>query len=126
MIEIIDTELRKTIGMRVSGKLRDEDYKAFVPAIEERMANQGKVRLFVEFHDFHGCYAHAAWDDLKFGLKHNSDFDRIALVGSHRWVKWATQMWKPFTKAKIQFFDTSRADDAWTWLREGTQPLASA
>jgi hypothetical protein len=26
---------------------------------------------------------------------------------------------KPFTMAKIQYFDATKIDDAWKWLKEG-------
>ena len=100
MIEIIETGLPKTIGLRLSGTLHDADYKSFVPAVEQIIAGQGKVRVFMEFQDLRGWDLHAAWDDLKFGLKHYADFDRIALVGKRRWQKWMAQVWKPFTRAR--------------------------
>jgi hypothetical protein len=113
MIETIQTNFPKTIGFRLSGKLRDEDYKSFVPTVESFLAAEGKGRLFVEFEDFHGWDVHAVWDDTKFALKHYSDFDRIAMVGDRRWEKWMAQVCKPFTKA------------AWAWLREGVEsPVA--
>ena len=63
---------------------------------------------------------------LKFGLKHYSDFDRIAMVGDRKWEKWMVQVSKPFTKAEMRYFDASQVDDAWAWLREGVEPLPSA
>ena len=90
------------------------------------MAAEGKARLFVQLEDFHGEDLHALWDDLKFGLKHYSDFDRIAMVGERRWEKWLVQVSKPFTKAKMRYFDAFQVDDAWAWLREGIEPQPSA
>ena len=45
------------------------------------------MRLFVLFEDFHGWDLHAAWDEFKFGLKHDADFERIAMVGDRKWQK---------------------------------------
>ena len=74
MIETIETGSLKVLGFRLSGKLHDEDYRQFVPKIEAAMTAQEMVRLFVQFEDFHGWDLHAAWDDLKFGLRHYGDF----------------------------------------------------
>lgn len=126
MIETLQTGSPKTIGFKLSGKLHHEDYKSFVPAVEAVLAAQGKVRLFAQLEDFHGADLHAVWDDLKFGFKHYSDFDRIAMVGDRRWEKWMVQMSRPFTKAAVRYFDAFRVDDAWAWLREGIEPLPSA
>jgi hypothetical protein len=40
----------------------------------------------------------AAWDDLEFGLKHYSDFERIAMVGDRKWEEWMANFCKPFTR----------------------------
>jgi len=126
MIETIQTGSPKIVGFKLTGKLHDDDYKSFVPAMETILAAEGKVRLFALFEDFHGWDLHAAWDDLKFGLKHYGDLDRIAMVGDQRWEKWMVQVCKPFTKATVRYFDASHVDDAWIWLREGIEAPASA
>ena len=69
MIATIETGSPKVIGVKLSGKLHDEDYKRFVPMIESILTAEGKVRLFVQFEEFQGWDMHAAWDDFKFGLQ---------------------------------------------------------
>jgi hypothetical protein len=106
------------VGVKLSGRLHDEDYRRFVPMIESILTAEGKVRLFVQFEEFEGWDMHAAWDDFKFALNHYSDFERIAMVGDRRWEKWMASVCKPFTKAKVKYFDRSEVDAAWTWLRQ--------
>lgn len=118
MIETIETDSPKVLGVKLRGKLHDADYKQFVPKIETLLTAQGKVRLFVEFEDFHGWDVHAAWDDLTFGLKHYSDFERIAMVGDRQWERWMASFCKPFTQAKVRYFDRAEVDMAWKWLQE--------
>ncbi len=126
MIETLDTGSPKIVGFKLHGKLHDDDYRSFVPAVDAAVAAEGKVRLFAQFEDFHGWDLHAAWDDFKFGLKHYSDFERIAMVGERKWEAWMTKVCKPFTKAMVKYFDQTEVDKAWTWLREDVQPMASA
>ena len=119
MIETLQTSSPKVIGFRLSGKLHDEDYKTFVPVVDAAVAAEGKVRLFAQFEDFHGWDLHAAWDDFRFGIRHYRDFDRIAMVGDRKWEKWMATLCKPFTKAKVRYFDASEVDAAWNWIGEG-------
>ena len=121
MIETIETGSPKVVGLKLTGKLHDEDYRRFVPMIESILTAEGKVRLFVQFEEFQGWDMHAAWDDFKFALKHYSDFERIAMVGDRRWEKWMASVCKPFTKAKVKYFDRSEVDAAWTWLRQNDE-----
>ena len=120
MIRQIQTNHPGIVGFCLSGKLKDEDYRAFVPAIDRVIAAaQGSVRLLVQFEDFHGWDLHGAWDDFKFGIEHYADTERIAVIGDQRWEQWMTLLWKPFSRAEIRYFDGDETDQAWAWIREG-------
>lgn len=119
MIEQLKTGNKKIVGFKLSGKLHDEDYKSFVPALEAAIAAAGKIRMLAHFEDFHGWDLHAAWDDMKFGAKHFGDFERIAMVGDKKWEEWMTKLCNPFTKATVKYFDVGEAGAAWVWLCEG-------
>ena len=118
MIETIDTDSPRVVGLKLGGTLHDEDFRQFVPIMEKLLTAEGKVRLFVQFEDFHGWDLHAAWDDLKFNLKHYADFERIAMVGDRKWERWMTSFCSPFTKAEMKYFDHSEVDAARKWLEE--------
>ncbi|HBN79171.1 MAG TPA: STAS/SEC14 domain-containing protein [Planctomycetaceae bacterium] len=120
MITRIDKSKDNILGFTLSGKLHDEDYKFFVPAVDEVIAAHGKVRLLAHFVDFHGWDLHAGWDDIKFATTHCTKVDRIALVGDKRWEEWMAKVCKPFTMAKIQYFDATKIDEAWEWLEAET------
>ena len=119
MIEPLPESTGKVLGFKMSGKLHDEDYKTFVPMIDAAIAEQGKVRLLALFEDFHGWDMHALWDDIKFSTTHCTKIERIALVGDKKWEAWMAKVCKPFTMAKVEYFDVSRLADAWTWIKEG-------
>jgi hypothetical protein len=118
MIEQLSGLPENTVGFKLAGKLHDQDYKQFVPVIDQAIAQHGKVRLLAQFRDFHGWDLHALWDDIKFSTTHCTKIDRIALVGDRAWEKWMTQVCKPFTMAKIQYFDAADIDSARAWLGE--------
>jgi hypothetical protein len=118
MIEPLPAPSQKVLAFKMSGKLHDEDYKMFVPLVDDAIAKSGKVRLLAQFHDFHGWDAHALWDDIKFATTHCTKIERIALVGEKSWEKWMAVVCKPFTMAKIRYFDASELDAAKAWLAE--------
>ncbi|MCU0878551.1 MAG: STAS/SEC14 domain-containing protein [Pirellulaceae bacterium] len=119
MIEALPSDNDKILAFKLSGKLHDADYQTFVPAIDNAAAKHGKVRLLAQFHDFHGWDMQALWDDIKFSTTHCTKIERIALVGEKTWEKWMAKVCKPFTMAKIEYFDASQIDDAWKWVGEG-------
>jgi hypothetical protein len=118
MVEILEGPGKGTLGIKLSGKLHDEDYKLFVPAVEDAVKKHGKIRMLAQFHDFHGWDARALWDDMKFATEFCTKIDRIALVGENRWQEWMAKVCKPFTMAKVKYFDRAEIDAAWGWLGE--------
>lgn len=118
MIEMLSGLPVDTIGFRLSGKLHDADYKTFVPLVDAEIARDGKVRILAQFHDFHGWDLHALWDDIKFSTTHCTKIERIALVGEKAWEQWMAKVCKPFTMAKIRYFDAAGLDAAKAWLAE--------
>jgi hypothetical protein len=119
MIEQLPSDSPKVVGFKLSGKLHDEDYKIFTPAIDSVIKSQGKARVLAQFHDFHGWDAHALWDDIKFSTEHCSKIERIALVGETTWEAWMAKVCKPFTMASVKYFDAHELDAAKAWLKEG-------
>jgi SpoIIAA-like len=117
MIELLQSS-DKILGFKMSGKLHDEDYKKFVPLVDAAVSKAGKVRLLAQFHDFHGWDLHALRDDIKFSTTHCTKIERVAIVGEKAWEKWMAKVCKPFTMAKIRYFDASDAEAAQAWLEE--------
>jgi hypothetical protein len=118
MIEQLPAPSEKVLAFKLSGKLHDEDYKRFVPMIDAAIAQEGKVGLLAQFHDFHGWDLHALWDDIKFATTHCTRIERIALVGDKKWEQWMAGVCKPFTLAKVRYFDVSDTEAAKAWLAE--------
>jgi len=118
-IQLTEKNGGKILEVRVSGKLAHEDYQHFVPEFERLVKQKGKIRVLFEMADFHGWKAGALWDDIKFDLRHFSDIERLATVGDKKWEKGMSVFCKPFTTAKIRYFDTTQLAEACAWLAEG-------
>lgn len=108
----------KVLEITLSGKLSKEDYAHFVPEVEKKIKESGKLRLLCHMHDFHGWHLSALWEDIKFDLKHFRDIERLALVGDRKWEEGMAAFCKPFTTAKVQYFDETKLEDARRWVAE--------
>ena len=106
----------KILNVKVSGKLAKADYEGFVPETERLIQKHGKIRILLEMHDFHGWQAGALWEDIKFDVKHFKDIERLAMVGEKAWEHGMAVFCKPFTTAKIRYFDRAQAAEARTWI----------
>lgn len=112
---------------RLSGKLTKSDYHAMIPELENAMQLRTRpVRLLIVLEDFRGWEFDALWEDLKFGMKHRNDFDRIAVVGHSKAQKWGTWLSRPLIGGKVRFYDIGRRSAAEAWLSEGAAATQTA
>jgi hypothetical protein len=117
-IEITEQNGGKLLDVRLSGKLTHQDYQAFVPEFERLVNLHGKIRILLEMVDFHGWEGAALWDDIKFDVKHFTHLERLAMVGDKKWEKGMSVFCKPFTTAKVRYFDVSEIAEARLWVQE--------
>ena len=116
MIEQLPGPADDVVRVRASGKLRDEDFRMLFSLIDAAAAGQGKIRLLIELHDFHGWDLHGLWDDFKFHAVHCSDVERIAYVGEKAWERLVVGMAKVFPGTAVRYFDASEKDAVRAWL----------
>ncbi len=83
---------------------------------ELKSRQHGKLSMLFDMTDFHGWEAAAMWEDTKFAIKHFADIERLAMVGEKRWQHGIATFCKPFTKAKILYFDHADDAAAMEWL----------
>jgi hypothetical protein len=117
-IKFEDENEGKVLAIQVSGKLAKADYVYFAPEFERLVQLNGKLRVLFDLAGFHGWEAGALWEDIKFDVKHFADIERLAMVGDKKWEHGMAMFCKPFTKAKIRYFDHADAAKARKWLDE--------
>lgn len=124
MIEPIASDRDDVLGFRLTGKLHAADYENLVPIVDAALEAHDKISLLVLFHDFEGWDMAALWEDTKFDVTHFTKFQRIALVGEKRWEKWMAAFCKPFTTAKVRYFNAAQLDEARHWVEQGATTSA--
>lgn len=113
-IERIDDEF--FLSLKAIGKLTHEDYETITPMIDSALAavEHPKVRALVDGTELEGWELRAMWDDLKLGLKHGNEFERIALYGNRGWQEWGSKIAGWFIAGEIEYFEDR--DKALEWL----------
>ena len=115
-LEIVSTD--NLLHVKASGKLTKASDETFAPLVDRQIQEHGKLQNLFEMHDFHGWTAGAMWEDIKFDFQHWKDIERLAIVGESKWEAGMSVFCKPFTSAKINYFDHSKLEDAKKWLEE--------
>ena len=108
------------LKLTLKGKLTHEDYETVIPMIENALigVKEPKVKALVDAREFDGYEIRAAWDDLKFGLKHNKEFTKLALVGDKKWEEYAVKISNWFMSGDMRYFEDMPAALAWLNAKE--------
>ena len=116
-VELKESNEGKILEVHVTGKLTKADFNQFAPEVERLIGRHRKIRILLEMSDFHGWDPAGLWEETKFGFQHISDIEKIAMVGEKKWQEWVATFCRPFTKAQVQYFDRTAADQAERWLQ---------
>ncbi|MBB5211237.1 STAS/SEC14 domain-containing protein [Microbulbifer hydrolyticus] len=106
---------RVLLSLYARGKLEHEDYETLVPMLESAIAGMDhpKVDVLFDMRDLTGWEIRAAWDDLKLGLKHGRQFNRVAMVGDKQWQEVAAKVGSWFIGGEAKIFDDRAQAVAW-------------
>ena len=104
------------LSLKARGKLTHDDYLTITPMIDSALAEVStpKVRVFIDGTDLEGWEPRAAWDDLKLGLKHGNEFEKIAIYGNKKWQELAAKVANWFMTGETKYFEDE--SEAITWL----------
>jgi hypothetical protein len=114
------------LEVRLSGKLRREEFEGLEPRFEQLLREEGPLRVLCVLHDFHGWTAGGAWEEIKFDVRHFDDVHRLAIVGETRWHESLAGACRWLTTAEVRYFTRDELDDARDWLLQVPAQVAGA
>lgn len=119
MIEVLQDMPDGVTGIRVSGRLRGEDLRAFRSSMDELLSSD-EIRLVeVIADDYEGFGPGGLAEDLKLGLgalfRHHSAFRRVAVVSDKAWVSHALHAFAWMVPGELAVFSLGELDQAKTW-----------
>ena len=104
--------------LKAVGKLTHNDYEEITPMLDSALKsiNNPKIKAFVDVTELEGWEVRAMWDDFKLGLKHGSEFSKIALLGNKKWEEYISKVGSWFISGEIKYFENEK--EAFEWLKE--------
>ncbi len=114
-IERIGAEFYVT--MKAVGRLTHEDYGVITPMIDGALTgvDQPIIRVLFDATELDGWELRAAWDDFKLGVRHGSEFEKIAIHGNRGWQEVAAKVGSWFISGEAKYFESY--DEAVEWLQ---------
>ena len=117
MIAKLSESSDSVIGFKVSGTVKKDDYQVLIPEVEAAVQNNKSANLLLDLTELEGEALEAWGSDMKFGREYRKKINKMAIVGDKRWQQWMTKLAEPFFAKKARYFESSRANEAWVWLR---------
>lgn len=117
-LELIEKLDGRILEIKVEGQLSREDYERFVAEAERLISQHGKIRTLFDFRKFEGWGAEILWNNLNFDIAPLKDVERVALIGETDQQNWMAAFGKPFSSARIQYFEGADLETAWKWLED--------
>jgi hypothetical protein len=106
----------RSIHIKPVGRLQAADYELIRPALESFIAEHGTARILFDAEELEGWTPAAMWEDLKIGVHHISDIERIAIVVDRGWMEKLASLSGVFTKAQVRTFDRAALEEARVWI----------
>ncbi len=104
------------LSLKAIGKLTHADYEVITPMIDSALEgfSQPKIKVLIDGTEMDGWELRAGWDDFKLGLKHGSEFEKIAIYGNKGWQEMAAKIGSWFMSGEVKYFES--LDEALAWL----------
>lgn len=108
------------LGVSAEGRITGEDYeKVLIPEVEKKLRENEKIRMLYRLGEgFTGFDLEAMIDDTKVGVKHLSQWDRIALVSDHSVINSVAKFFGHLMACELRIFKNSEFEDAKKWISE--------
>lgn len=105
------------LTLKIVGMLTHEDYNKITPMIDNALKgfSDAKIKTFIDLTQFEGWELRAAWDDFKLGLRHGSEFEKIAILGNKKWEELMVKVGNWFISGEIKYF--ADENEAISWLK---------
>jgi hypothetical protein len=119
-IERVDSTFFLTL--KIAGRLTHDDYNTLIPILEGALqeVQSPSINALVDITLLEGWELRAAWDDLKLGLRHGSEFRRIAIVGNKKWEEIMAKVGSWFIAGEIKYYEDELS--AYRWLHQEADP----
>jgi hypothetical protein len=114
MIQIIDGLPDNVVGIIAKGRVTNSDCdKVLKPAMESTLKRHDKVRLYYEI----GCrFPGAAWEDLRIGIEHIPQWERVAVVTDVGWVRHTVNALRFLISSDVRVFTSFQAPEGRAWI----------
>ncbi len=114
MIQIIEHLPGNVVGIIAKGRVTNEDCDRVLKPVMENSLKHNKVRLYYEIGS---RFPGAAWEDLRIGIEHIPQWERVAVVTDVGWVRHTVNALRFLMASEVRVFTRFQAAEGLAWVR---------
>lgn len=113
----IEKEEGKNVLVAVEGKLDSEDYKKFVPDMEELIKKYNKINCVADLSELDSATPAALLEEVKLSHKYRDNIGRYAIVDPKPWLENIVEIATALSNAEVKTFPKGERQKAWDWIQ---------
>jgi hypothetical protein len=117
MYRVFSESENGNVGIKIEGKLTQDDYKLLSPFIDRLRQEVGPLRLLFDMTECEGLDSQALWEELIRQLHQFREIPRVAVIGDHHWMECGTKVFQPLLATRVEYFAPNQVDEAWKWVK---------
>lgn len=120
MLTVIEGLPDEVIGIRITDKLRAEDYeRQLIPLVNDKLERHRKLDFLCCIDgEWQGMEAGAVWQDLRLGLGRIGHWARMAIVSDIAWMERSIKLFGVFSPGELRHFRSADYAAARDWVCE--------
>lgn len=118
-ITILDQSQDNVLGLRLQGRLTDQDLLTLAAELQEVNDLHGHLRLLLELKSIKNYSPSELWEAISLHTPPLRDVERLALVcDSEDYKRWLDTLSGALIGGEVQYFEPSQLRAAWEWIKE--------
>ncbi len=118
MFTLINDLPEDILGILITGTTTVEDYDRLNPIMAQFEQKHKQIKMLVEITEL-DFTAGALWEDVKFGFKHLSAINAIAIVSDKKWLEESMETFGSIMPGIVaEGFDSDEVELAIDWLKK--------
>lgn len=118
MYSILRQSKDHIIAIHIEDYMRAQDYHTLLPHLKRRIEQHGKIRLLIELEEFKGVEILGVLKALPYAFRYGKYVEKKAIITDEPWIYTWTKLLSPLSKTTVRCFPTTKAEQAWEWLRK--------
>lgn len=118
MIEHLQGFPGNTVAFACKGHVTAHEYETvLIPRVDQALEAHDKVRVYYQIgDDFEGIDPGAVWDDIKTGMQHRRQWERIAVVTDVDWIRNTMRAFGFLIPCEMKIFPMAEMAQAREWI----------